>query len=309
MSPAFLKKQIVAGMSTPEAFEKKLENETKERQRNQAMTNSSAPKRSLILTRPIVSFDLETTGLDIQKDRIVEISCVKILPDSTKDIRTYRVNPGIPISPEASRVHGITNADVENEPRIQELASSLAEFLEGCDLTGFNLERFDLPLLKNEFSRCGIDFPRGPINVIDAQKIFFKKEPRTLSAAYQFYCSKELNNAHSAQADAEATAEILMAQVERYEDLPTTIEELHTYCHPLHPDWVDPEGKIIWKSGQATINFGRHTGTPLEQLARHDRGYLQWVLKKNFSSEVMEICEAALRGEFPSPPKVPANPN
>jgi len=273
------------------------------------MTENKASERLLSLTRPIVSFDLETTGLDVQKDRIVEISCVKIMPDGTRDIRTYRVNPGVPISPEASRIHGITNEDVSDEPRFHKLASSLADFLLGCDLTGFNLERFDLPMLKNELSRCGIDFPQAPVHVIDAQKIFFKKEPRTLSAAYQFYCNKELNNAHSAQADAEATAEILMAQVTRYEDLPTSIEELDVYCHPVHPDWVDGEGKIVWKQGRATINFGRHTGVPLEQLARNEPHYLQWILKKNFSSDVMDICQAALRGEFPTPPQTQATAN
>ena len=273
------------------------------------MTEKQTSERFLSLTRPIVSFDLETTGLDVQKDRIVEISCVKIMPDGSKDIRTYRVNPGIPIAPEASRIHGITNEDVSDEPHFHKLASSLADFLVGCDLTGFNLERFDLPMLKNELSRCGIDFPQGPVHVIDAQKIFFKKEPRTLSAAYQFYCNKELNNAHSAQADAEATAEILMAQVTRYEDLPTSIEELDDYCHPVHPDWVDGEGKIVWKEGQATINFGRHSGVSLAQLARNEPNYLQWVLKKNFSSEVMGICEAALRGEFPEPPTTQVTAN
>ncbi len=263
--------------------------------------------RTLELTRPIVSFDLETTGLDVQKDRIIEISCVKIHPDRTQQVLTHRVNPGIPIAPEATNVHGISDEDVKNEPRFQALASTYVEFLSGCDLTGFNLERFDLPMLKNELSRCGLDFPSGPVNVIDAQKIFFKKEPRTLTAAYRFYCNKELTDAHSAQADAEATAEILMAQIQRYEDLPTKLDELHDYCHPVKPEWVDPEGKIVWKKGQATINFGRHTGTPLEQLARDDRGYLQWVLKKDFSSEVMDICEAALRGEFPEPPKALAS--
>ncbi len=268
------------------------------------MTQNQSPQRLLTLTRPIVSFDLETTGLDVKKDRIVEISCVKIMPDGTKDIRTYRVNPGIPISPEASRVHGITNEDVKDEPHFKKLASSLADFLVGCDLTGFNLERFDLPMLKNELSRCGIDFPPGLVHVIDAQKIFFKKEPRTLSAAYQFYCNKELNNAHSAQADAEATAEILMAQVARYEDLPTNIEELDDYCHPTHPDWLDGEGKIVWKQGQATINFGRHTGVSLAHLARNEPNYLQWILKKNFSSEVMNLCEAALGGNFLNHPSL-----
>jgi len=259
-------------------------------------------ERNLELIRPLISFDLETTGLDIQKDRIIEISCVKIHPGGQKEILTHRVNPGVPISPEASAVHGITDADVKNEPRFQKLAAEYSAFLEESDLTGFNLERFDLPLLKNEFARCGIDFGTKEVNVIDAQKIFFKKEPRTLTAAYKYYCDKELTDAHSAQADAEATAEILMAQIQRYDDLPTNMEELHEYCHPAHPNWIDPEGKIVWKKGQATINFGRHTGTPLEQLARDDRGYLQWVLKKDFSSEVMTICEAALRGEFPEPP-------
>lgn len=255
--------------------------------------------RRLQLERPIVSIDLETTGLDSTKDRIVEISCVKLGVDGRRDVRTRRVNPGVPISAEATAVHGISDADVAHEPTFAQLAKNLLAFLDGCDLTGFNLEHFDLPMLQREFQRVGLQFPSGPVRVVDSRRIVMLKEPRDLRSTYRYYCGKELVSAHSAEADAVAAADILVAQVQRYADLPTTISGLHDFCHPQHPDWIDPDGKVVWKGESAVLAFGKHRDRPLQALAAEVPDYLRWVAGSNFSPEVVAIVSAALRGEFP----------
>jgi DNA polymerase-3 subunit epsilon len=258
---------------------------------------------SIELQRPLVSFDLETTGLDVREDRIVEISCVKIHPDGKREVRTRRLNPGIPISEQASQIHGISDADVADEPNFKSVAKSLLDFLEGCDLTGFNMERFDLPMLKEEFKRCDMIYPTDDIRVIDSRRIFMNKEQRTLAAAYQFYCNQELQDAHSAEADAVAAADVLLAQVTHYDDLPRDIDGLHEYCHPREPNWVDPEGKIIWQNGEAVIQFGKFRNKPLKLLVEQEADYLRWITKANFSPEVIDIVEAALGGDYPQAPE------
>ncbi|MBI3178927.1 MAG: 3'-5' exonuclease, partial [Deltaproteobacteria bacterium] len=256
-------------------------------------------ERSLKLTRPLVVFDLETTGLDVERDRIVEISCVKLMPAGDRQVRTRRLNPGLPIAASATEVHGISDADVKDEPTFAKVARSLYEFLSGADLAGFNIEHFDLPLLVAEFARVGLVFPSAPASVIDAWRIFLMKEPRDLSAAFRFYCGKDLDHAHAAEADAMAAADVLAAQIRRYGDLPETPPELHEACHPIHPDWLDPEGKIVWRDNDAVFAFGRYRDRPLRTLAAESPDYLRWVSGANFSPEVRRIAEAALRGEFP----------
>ena len=256
--------------------------------------------RTLNLTRPIVCFDLETTGLETKTDRVVEISCVKIHTDMSRETLTLRINPQMPIPQAAAAVHGITNEDIANEPTFDMVAGRLADFLSGCDLTGFNLERFDLPLLRNEFVRARITFPDGPVNIIDAHKIFIKKEPRDLSAAYRFYCDKTLDNAHSAEADAVATADILLAQIARYEDLPMDTEGLQNFCKSKPKNALDPDGKIVWNtSGMAVLSFGKHRNRTLQQLASQEPDYLRWISDANFSDEVRGLCKGALDGTFP----------
>jgi DNA polymerase III subunit epsilon len=259
-------------------------------------------ERRLQLERPLVALDLETTGLDAVNDRVIEISCVKINPNGTREVRTRRLNPGMPISPAATAVHGITNEEVAGEPTFEQVAKTFLAFLEGCDLTGFNIEHFDLPMLTREFTRAGITFPTSPVRVLDSWRIYLAKEPRDLSSAYRFFCGKELVRAHSAEADALAAADILMAQVERYADLPTNPDGLHDFCHPMHPDWIDPDGRIVWKAGQPVLGFGKHRDRSLRSLANDNPDYLRWMAGANFSAEVVSIAQAALRGEFPTPP-------
>ena len=258
--------------------------------------------KSLKLERPMISFDLETTGLDVREDRIVELSCIKILPSGEREVRTKRLNPQKPISPAASAVHGIYDDDVKDEPTFSQIAKSLLDFMAGCDLTGYNIERFDLPLLVREFKRVDIEFPPEPVGVIDSYRIYLNEEPRDLTSAYKYFCNKDLIGAHGAQADAEAAADILLAQVARYENLPADVQDLHAYCHPEHPDWLDPDGKIVWVGDQAVLGFGKNKGQSLKELARSNPGYLEWIATSDFSDEVKRIILDALQGKYPEPP-------
>jgi DNA polymerase-3 subunit epsilon len=256
-------------------------------------------ERIITLERPLVALDLETTGLDAHDDRIVELCCVKIRVDGAREVKSRRVNPGIPISPEATGVHGIRDEDVAHEPSFAQIARGLLAFLAGCDLTGFNIEHFDLPILRREFQRSGFTYPAEPVRVIDSWRIYLTQEPRDLSAAYRFYCGRELAHAHSAEADALAAADILAAQIHRYADLPLRVSELHDFCHPQHPDWLDPDGRIVWKSGEPVLSFGRHRDRSLQAIAAEEPDYLRWMMQSSFSDEVVSIIEAALRGDFP----------
>jgi DNA polymerase-3 subunit epsilon len=267
---------------------------------NEGMMNAPSMLR---LTRPLVAFDLETTGLDVANDRIVEISCVKLHLDHSREVRTKRINPGRPISAAATAIHGIRDEDVKNEPSFAQLARGLLTFFEGTDLTGFNIEHFDLPLLVNEFGRVSLPFPSPGTRVVDSFRIFTAKEPRDLSAAHRFYCGAELGKAHNAEVDAKAAADILFAQVARYADVPKNLEDLHSFCHPVHPDWLDPDGKIIWRGETAVLGFGKHRDRTLEQMAHENPDYLRWMATADFSPEVVRVVKAALRGEFPHPPK------
>lgn len=263
--------------------------------------------RTLQLTRPLISFDLETTGLNIAEDRIIEMSCVKLLPDGGRATKTMRLNPTRPISAEATAVHGINDADLAGCPTFADVAADIAQFMEGADLTGFNIERFDVPLLSQEFARVGYTFPSGPVQVIDSWRIFCHFEPRDLSTAYRQYCGGTLSNAHSAEADAQAAADILVAQLNRYEELPLDAAGLHAFCHPVRPDWVDADGKITWLGDEAALGFGKHRGRTLKEMAQQEPDYLRWISKGNFTPEVQSICRQALMGQWPekSPTKSP----
>lgn len=237
----------------------------------------------LNLSRPIIFFDLETTGTDIMRDRIVEISMIKVMPDCSDIQRTVRVNPGCPIPAEATAIHHITDADVADKPAFREIAPALAESFAGCDIAGFNSNRFDIPLLAEEFARAGIDFDFSAARFVDVQTIFHKREQRTLSAAYRFYCSKELEEAHSANADTRATYEVLMAQLDHYGDLPNDIALLAEYSTQNRN--VDLMGRLIYDDlHREVINFGKYKGQLAADVLRRDPGYFSWIQQGEFPS-------------------------
>lgn len=238
----------------------------------------------------MVFFDLETTGVNVLKDRIVEISIVKIEPgkETTPTVKSRRINPGIPIPAEATAVHHITDEDVKDEPTFKQVARSLADFMRGCDIAGFNSVRFDIPLLDEEFHRAGVDFDFHRARFIDVQTIFHKLEPRNLTAAYRFYCDKELEGAHGATADTMATYEVFMAQLDRYEQLTGNIDELAKFS--AQNDNVDLAGRIIRDSqGRETINFGKHKGKPVEEVLRIEPSYYDWIQKGEFATDTKRV--------------------
>lgn len=239
----------------------------------------------LNLQRPIVFFDLETTGVQITRDRIVEISILKISPDGERETKTRRINPEMPIPAEASAVHGITDADVADCPTFAQVARSLYTWLEGCDIAGFNSNRFDVPMLVEEFLRAGVAVDFDDRHFVDVQTIFHKMERRTLEAAYKFYCDKTLENAHSAEADTLATFEVLEAQLDRYpEDLKNDIPALAEFS--THGRRVDFAGSLAYNDkDEIVINFGKYKGVPVKEVFRKDSGYYNWVMGAQFSLE------------------------
>ena len=245
----------------------------------------------LNLRKPLVVLDLETTGVNIATDRIVEFSALKVSPGGAEEWLTLRLNPGIPISPEATRVHGITDADVANEPHFRDVAKRIAAFLEGCDLAGFNSMKFDIPILCEEFLRVNVDFNPARHKYVDVQLIFHKKEQRTLSAAYKFYCNMDLENAHSAQADTAATYEILKAQLDRYTDLENDIDKLSSFS--AFNNNADLAGRIIFnEQGQEVFNFGKHRGKPVEQVFREEPSYYSWMMNGDFPLNTKQVITA-----------------
>ena len=244
----------------------------------------------LNLERPIAFFDLETTGIDVSKDRIVEIAVLKVHPDGNRDMKVRRINPTIPIPEEASAVHGITDEDVADMPTFDQLAKSLFIFLSDCDLAGFNSNRFDIPLLVEEFLRVGIRLDVQDRNLIDVQNIFHKQEKRTLEAAYKFYCEKELVNAHSAEADIEATYEVLEAQIERYEDLENDMTFLHEFSK--RQNFADLAGRIaLDEEEQEVFNFGKHKGKRLVDVFTREPSYYSWMMNGDFPLYTKEILK------------------
>ncbi len=235
----------------------------------------------LNLKKPIIFFDLETTGINITKDRIVEISIIKVMPSGEEVERTRRINPEIPIPAEATAVHHITDEDVAQCPTFKMVANDLARIFTGCDIAGFNSNRFDIPMLDQEFQRAGVKFDFSKPRFIDVQTIFHKKEQRNLIAAYKFYCGKNLEEAHSANADTRATYEVLKAQLDRYDDLPNDMEKLSEFSSQNRN--VDLMGRLIFNDDRKeVINFGKYKGRLAEEVLRQDPGYYSWILKGDF---------------------------
>ncbi|WP_430809431.1 MULTISPECIES: exonuclease domain-containing protein [unclassified Carboxylicivirga] len=235
----------------------------------------------LHLKNPIVFFDLETTGINISKDRIVEIAILKINLDGSEESYCYKVNPEMPIPKVTSEIHGIYDEDVKDAPTFKELGKTLCKIIEGCDIAGFNSNKFDVPLLAEEFLRAEIDFDMKKRKFVDVQTIFHKMEKRTLGAAYKFYCDKDLENAHSAEADTRATYEVLKAQLDRYEELENSIEFLNDFSSfNRNADFI---GRIIFNDkGEEVFNFGKYKGKSVEQVLEKDPAYYGWMMKGDF---------------------------
>ena len=245
----------------------------------------------LKLNRPICFFDLETTGIDVSKDRIVEIAVVKIYPNGNKESKTWLVNPTIPIPPQTTAIHGISDEKVANEPTFKELAPHVFNMIKDSDLAGFNSDRFDIPLLAEEMLRAGVDFDMKNSVSVDVQTIFHKKEERTLSAAYKFYCGEKLENAHSANADTEATYEILKAQLDRYPDLENDIKTLSEFT--TRKKSVDFAGFIAMnKEGKEIFAFGKHKGVLVDDVLENEPGYFNWLQNADFPLYTKKVLTA-----------------
>lgn len=244
----------------------------------------------LNLTKPIVFFDLETTGINIAKDRIVEISILKVFPNGNKESKTWLVNPEIEIPPHVIAVHGITNEKVVNEPTFKELAPKVNEMIGNADLAGFNSNRFDIPLLAEELLRAGIDFDMEERKAIDVQVIFHKKEQRTLGAGYKFYCGKDLEDAHSAEADTLATYEILKAQLDRYDDIENSVDVLSEYSS--HTKRADFAGFILFDDEKDEIfSFGKYKGRKVEDVLKENPGYNSWIQQADFPLYTKKVLQ------------------
>lgn len=251
---------------------------------------------NLNLKNPIAFIDLETTGINVAKDRIVEICIVKVNPNGDEEVKTYRVNPEMHIPAHASAVHGIKDEDVKDEPTFKELGKTIAKYLEGCDLAGYNSNRFDFPLLAEEFLRADIDFDMRKRKFVDVQTIFHKMEQRTLTAAYRFYCNKELEGAHGAEADTKATYEVLKSQLDKYESLENDIDFLAKFSSQNKN--ADFAGFIIIdEKGVERFNFGKNKGKTVEEVLEQQPGYYGWVMNSDFPLYTKKILtEIKLRG-------------
>jgi len=253
---------------------------------------------NLKLKNPLVFFDLETTGIDVSSDRIVELSYLKVYPNGDEESKTMRINPGVPIPPQSTEIHGITDEDVKDAPRFSEVAKSVAQVFEGCDFAGYNSNKFDIPLLAEEFLRVEVDIDLIKRKFIDIQVIFHKKEQRTLSAAYKFYCDKTLENAHTSEADTRATYEILMSQLDRYDDLPNDVDALSKFSsHNKNADFL---GRIVYDNdGDEIFNFGKYKGQKVEDVLQKDTGYYGWMMKGQFPLYTKKVLTAIkLRSAF-----------
>ena len=236
---------------------------------------------TLKLTRPLCFFDLETTGVNVTKDRIIEIAVLKLHPDGTKEDKTWLVNPECPIPAQVSAVHGIYDVDVANEPNFKALSKTIYNFIKNSDLAGYNSDRFDIPLLAEEMLRAEINFEMSDFKSVDVQTIFHKMEQRTLSAALKFYCNEELVDAHSAMADTRATFNVLMAQLERYDELDGDVDSLSVFT--TRKKSADFAGFIIYnKDGEESFSFGKHKGKTVESVLENEPGYFGWLINADF---------------------------
>ena len=251
----------------------------------------------LNLKNPLIFFDLETTGIDVVNDRIVEISYLKVYPNGIEETKTMLINPMRPIPPQATEVHGITDADVAGKPSFKDVAKIIARDFEGADIAGYNSNRFDIPLFAEELLRAGIDIDFSRRKLIDVQNIFHKMEQRTLLAAYKFYCDKDLNDAHSAEADTKATYEVLQSQLDRYPELKNDVSFLSEFS--AYNKNVDFAGRIIYnETNQEVINFGKYKGQLVVDVLKKDPGYYSWIMDANFTLNTKQAFTRIKLREF-----------
>lgn len=252
------------------------------------------------ITHRLVVLDLETTGVWVEKDRIIEIAMIRLLPSGERETFHSRVNPLIPIPPAVQKLTGISDADVKEAPVFEDIARDVAAFLDGADLAGFNVDKFDIPLLEREMNDAGVAFSSAGRKVYDAQKVFHLNEKRDLTAAYAFYCGKPLAGAHSALADTEATLEILSSQVERYSSGSDVIDSLDQFQYREQPEFFDADRRFRWWNGELYMMFGKYARKEsLREIAKKDPGYLAWMQGKDFSEDVKALVGDALKGKFP----------
>lgn len=242
------------------------------------------------LEKPIIFFDVETTGLDTSKDQIIEVSFVKLNIDMTKEIKTKRFNPDVEINPKAQEIHGTSKEDLKDEPKFKQFAKEIYTFLQGCDIAGFNSNKFDVPMLYSEFLRAGIEWDYSGVNFIDVSNIYRILNPRTLVQAYKDYCDKDLTDAHSAESDTLATLEVFTAQLEKHDELPKTSKEISFFSN-YEKDILDISGCFTNNDeGEIVFNFGKHK----DNLAKNQKNYINWMLKSSFAPDTKKICSLIL---------------
>ena len=267
------------------------------------MTTPNPPLPApLHLDRPLVVFDLEATGLNKRVDRVVSIALIRYETDGTSHQINYLLNPTVPIPEESTAIHGITNEDVADAPAFAELAPVILRHFDGADLAGYNILGYDIQMLAEEFARAGITFSTEGRRIIDAQRIFFRNEPRDLSAALQYYCGETHEDSHDALGDVIATIRVLGGQFQKYPELPADLDQLHEYCDPRDPAWADRTGRLKWSGGEIVFNFGKFQGQSLRQAVAEDPNFLNWLLRSDFPEDTKQIVRNAQAGAYPSPP-------
>jgi DNA polymerase-3 subunit epsilon len=262
----------------------------------------------LRLDRPLVVFDLEATGLNKRADRIVSIALVRYEPGGGAQQVNYLLNPGIPIPEETTAIHGITDADVKDAPTFAEMAEILAGHFAGADLAGYNLLGYDVPLLTEEFARASRPFSLEGRRILDAQRIFFRNEPRDLSAALRYYCGESHDNSHDALGDVLATIRVLDGQFRKYPELPADMDALNEYCDPRDPSWVDRAGRLKWARSEVVFNFGKFQGQSLRDTVSGDPNFITWLLRSDFPDDTKQIVRDAVNGKYPPPPPAAVPP-
>ena len=255
---------------------------------------------NLRLERPIVFIDTETTGLNFRIDRIIDIALTKVHPDEREETKNILINPGMPIPGEATSIHGITNEDVAGKPTFDHYAKEIIGFLKDCDLAGFNIDSFDIPLLKEKLNRAGLILEMNGIRTLDVKSLYHFLDPRDLPSAHRKYCKKELEGAHRSENDVKATIAVLNAQLDIHSSLPKTVKELSECYDKRNPHGIDTDGKFVWAGGVPCVNFGKkHNGKPIKEVYETDADFFSWMLTKDFKQDAKKIAEDAFNGKFP----------